>query len=168
MFRYSFYVGKLTARIEDEVAHKKGSLEMVQILHPVSEWLKLYLFGKPWTSQAKLTTSPWCRGYSSHSRSSEGPPFNISAYSRIFYFISVCYFLAHTGLLFLLVFKQNLCSLRSTFSFNKNIRDFSLNFGGLWKLLFDRFVVCNLSVYLLGLALANPCFRTTSIFKCIL
>jgi len=28
---------------------------------------------------------------------------------------------------------------------------------------FDKFVACNLSVYLLGLALANPCFRTTSV-----
>jgi len=63
------------------------------------------------------------------------------------------------GLLFLLIFKHNLCNSRGTFCLNKNIRDFSLNSGGFQKPLFDRFVVCNLSVYLLGLALANACFR---------
>jgi len=94
-----------------------------------------------------------------HSRSSEGPKssFNISAFSKTFYFVLFCYFLAHTGLLFFLVFKHNLCSLRGTFSLNKNIRDFSLNSGGFQKPLFDRFVACNLSVYLLSLTLANPC-----------
>jgi len=72
----------------------------------------------------------------------------------IFRPIRVCYFF--------LVFKQNLCSLRDTFSFNKNIRDFSLNSSGFWKSLFDRFVACNLSVYLLGLVLGKPCFRSMS------
>ena len=67
------------------------------------------------------------------------------------------------GLLFLLVFKHNLCSLRDTFSFNKNIRDFSLNSDGFRKPLFDRFVACNISVHLLGLALANSRFRSASI-----
>jgi len=50
------------------------------------------------------------------------------------------------------------------FSFNKNIRDFSLNSGGFRKPLFDRFVACNLFFYPLSLALANPCFRSVSGF----
>jgi len=146
------------------VACKKGSVGLVQILHPVSEWLELYLFGKLRTSRTKLIALPWCRGWFSHSRSSEDsePPFNFSTNSRVFYFISF-FFPAHTSLSFLLVFKQNLCSLRDTFSFNKNIRDFSLISGEFWKPLFDRFVACNLSVYLLSLAFANPWFRYASI-----
>jgi hypothetical protein len=45
-------VGKLAAHVEDEVARKKNSLGIVQIWHLVSDWLELYLFGKPQTSQA--------------------------------------------------------------------------------------------------------------------
>ena len=71
------------------------------------------------------------------------------------------------GLLLLLVFKQNLCSLRAIFLFNKIIRDFSLDSGVFQKLLFDKFVACNLSVYLLGLALANPCLRHPTISQSV-
>jgi hypothetical protein len=48
-----------------------------------------------------------CRGEFSHSRSCEGPKpyFNILALLLFFCFILVCYFSAHMGLLFPLIFK---------------------------------------------------------------
>jgi len=127
---------------------------------------RLYLFEKPKTSRAKQLASQWCRGYFSHSRSSEGPkpPFNILAYSRIFYFISVCYFSAHMGLLFLLVFKQNLSSLRGIFWFNKNIETF---FSVLMDSKNPYLIGFALAAYLLILCLAfvNPCFCSASPVK---
>jgi len=41
-----------------------------------------------------------------------------------------------TDLLFISLYKQNLCSLRGRHLFINNIRDFSLNFGGFRKPLF--------------------------------
>jgi len=56
-----------------------------------------------------------------------------------------------------LAFKLNFRSLRGRFAFNKNIENF-YQFWWIPETPFDRFVICNLSVYLLGVVFANPCF----------
>jgi len=91
------------------------------------------------------------------------PKTAILIFQQIYYFSVLFQFVIFgpLGFVISLVFKLNFHSLRGSFSFNKIIENFH-NFGGFRKPLFDRFVACNVSVYLLGLKLVNPCFCSAS------